>query len=450
MECSIKSDTQARKLIKRAMNAGHIEPYTVKEIVDYHERDIRAFHITPEGIRFLRQAIPNPVREDVMWFHSFDANEENIYYRSRGVSKTNLIRFMNVAATSMFMAGMGASVLDAFPEEYDPWSDTVGVIDEVEEGSILDDLSMTYSMEGSVPLEGDILLSRERQRAATETNDAFEPLQGQTEKKHWLSYVVREAKCSYYGVNQFRNKPVLNADSNVAFINSHAIKYALTKGNSNEYEYRRDRMTGIVTSPLKSALVYFCSHGVLTWRRWNYLHEARSLYHYVMRYGPYPNVRDSERTGIVIVNSPKDMERMYRPYLKAYEEQLGTGGNTIELGTYMDSFLIVPLDRNGTRNCWDYMTNDVDEIERDIVAAGYHSGLLPGPVKWRTCFPMRHPDGSYVSVGIFMDIIRINQLQVFRHTEGKRFGIMCYQWQIEYYKRLFPDCYYLIIKSMED
>lgn len=447
---SIKSTTQAFTILRRAEEEQHIRPFIVTIKVNYRNRQIKAYRITRKGLDYLMTIHPPETQKEIGWITILQQDQKVTLRNERSLPGKSLARYLQVSMTSTFMASMGAAIREVYADEFDADGQQLGNVyqEDIVEASRyleLDELNLNLPQDlwekNENPLPFDVGLQElQSPHRKDESSDQPPPEEG----RH-LSSIVRNAKRTYFGPLQYRETPILNADSKLIFYDVHTVKRTLATNGADPYEYRRDRMTGIITSPMRSALVYASYQGTLTWRAWNYHHEARCLYNFVMRHTPYQNVRDDLRLGVLLIGSPKDLEKIYRPYLQEYRSQFRDSCRYLRLGDQMDQFLVVPMDRNGQRNCSEFLTSNLGKTQREIRETGLRGGMLPGPVDHRATFMWTHPkDGSYVFLGIFMDIIRINQLLQFQENSSHPFGILCHTWQVEYYQRLFPDAYYLL------
>ena len=465
--CSVRSLTQVKDIIGRALRNGHIREFSIATKVNSRRRELKGYCITPLGLDYLRHVTPPADQPEIGWINSMDLAEKVYLRDSKHLSTKSLVRFLNVSTASVFMSGVGASIWETFAEECDQTVAEERVDEEQDEYDWIDDW-MNGRMEdrnqnsdrSAEELTEEIWATGERQRAGRQSGEdlVYIPVDefredmskpgNYTKEKRLISVIVRDAKCKYFGENDFRNVPVLNASSEIKFYNSHIVKRTLAIRGQNPYEYRRDRMAGIVVSPEKAALVYTAQQGEICWRPWSYRHELRSFFHFVRLYSDYRNMNDIRNIGIVLVGSPKDLEKIYRPYLSAYEERLGSKGNRIELGAGMDQFVVVPVDHYGRDNCNQYLMCDVIDELQEITQYMIKEGFGRGPTMYRHIFPLQHLDGSYLFIGLYMDIVRINMLLQYQYKEKHPFGIACYSWQRPYYQRLFPYAYYVFISRV--
>ena len=248
---SVKSTTQAFSILRRAEEEQHIRPFIVTIKVNYRNRQIKAYRITRKGIDYLMTIHPPETQMEIGWIASLNQDQKVILRNERSLPGKALARYLQVSMTSTFMASMGAAIREVYADEFDADDQQLGndyQEDIVEARWFLDTDELNLNLPGDLqerneqsPPFKEGTHEPQSPHRKDESSDQPPPEEG----RH-LSSIVRNAKRTYFGPFQYREAPILNADSKLIFYDAHTVKRTLAANGADPYEYRRDRMTGIL------------------------------------------------------------------------------------------------------------------------------------------------------------------------------------------------------------
>lgn len=74
-----------------------------------------------------------------------------------------------------------------------------------------------------------------------------------------------------------------------------------------------------------------------------------------------------------------------------------------------------------------------------MVESAIASGLYRRNPSASNLFPLVNSGGVRMAIGLFIDAIQIRNLIAAYETDKKPMGIVCYEWQQDYYRRVVPD-----------
>ena len=217
---------------------------------------------------------------------------------------------------------------------------------------------------------------------------------------------------------------------------------------ANAKDFSPCKMTGLIDSYYTSLVVYdphdvgfsfstFSSKAEKTlvdlWKRKYSLTELRLAY---KQSGSVLMVKNASHLKNILINEKRNIR-----YLEMYSHMY-----------------VIPKNFSGTGFLRWIMLSDrtrmTEEIIQDILSRGQFdvTEKLNNDV-----FPLKTSDGSKLALGIFLDLHDINLLDSQIKHGITDFSIICFEWQVDYYKMLYPDIetvvcddYYQMINSAEE
>ena len=100
----------------------------------------------------------------------------------------------------------------------------------------------------------------------------------------------------------------------------------------------------------------------------------------------------------------------------------------------------------------DYLQITSKAYEKALVANAISGGNYFKNEEGNTdVFPLQTEDGIKLAIGFFIDVVKcrkIEKLQALAPDDEKNsFGLLCYDWQEEYYRKIFPHIHLEIMWS---
>ena len=196
------------------------------------------------------------------------------------------------------------------------------------------------------------------------------------------------------------------------------------------------RMKGILDSEHKSALAYVAGIFIMRWDAFNTLGESAALtmWNVAKSKVPLEKRRNIGKCGILVVESPNDFGRIYKYKFAKREEQ-------IEFGKPLDHLYLIPNSKQGAGQLKWIMSSD-DESENEALASrAIESGNFDkNDIRSKMEFQLRNLNNAEVALGFQLDIKRMNVIKkVAESHEDDEFFILCFDWQMPFYKEIMPE-----------
>lgn len=243
--------------------------------------------------------------------------------------------------------------------------------------------------------------------------------------------------------NNAKNEIENESEIEIRFENVYDIKKKLIQITNKAKEFYAGRYTGILETENKSVLVYvYVGNGLygMSWSNVATKTEFSAHHAYVTRCSPYRGnniLKGGENHGVMLVTNAKTFADLYEDKKKKRKKENFAEG--------FDSFIIIPLTKRGIDNLSDYMRENREEYENWIIEAAVLSGTYEqNKTGFYSLFPLLKEDIPY-SIGVFIDAIKINRIKKIVLKNQMKYGIVCLDWQVDFYKRVMPDASYKTI-----
>lgn len=259
--------------------------------------------------------------------------------------------------------------------------------------------------------------------------------QGSSEVKNrtTLHLAIRDLLREDNSLEQNSNGTIMNNDSEVLFIDAYQIKDSLRKENVSQSLLRVGRYTGIVESPLKTVLLYAGRHRGMGWSKSSVDTDVRAFQAYVNLVSRYHSNRNGDWHGALLVSNAKMFEDLYK-------DKEGKRWKDEKFANGFKKMLIFPMTEEGAFLFGKYMTVDAKAFQAELVDAAVASGVYQNNMgSLSNVFPLLNSAGVRMAVGLFIDAIQIQELVRVYERDKKQMGIVCYAWQVEYYRRVVPE-----------
>ena len=391
-------------IIKQAIDNGHI---IVKEITAKNKPYSRVeFYcvITEKGFRYLQQIEAFPWMKELPYFDSLNV------FGDKGISKRKYQR-MGLIATAAVM------------------SEAAGAV------TYLPLFTTSYFSEG----EGQ----------SSNHNNKVEAVQGTTLHLFpMLSEVTQnnsDLRFDRLGLNL--NDTSFLSSPNFIFTDSIRAKYMVAeyRGKADINDYRRAEFTGILDTHFKSVLVYTAPSFGLRWREWS-LYADRTVYTLWKQSHALADTKalyQDKDIGLIFIKNAKEFEDLYK-------DKCGMRSKGDYLGKGFQKFYAVPITYTGARHLrWLMNTDDKDQEEKlkqIAVEKGQFKYLTASTIAEMQLFSLMK-NGTRWTIGIYMDFVKVQSLMSYMEAKPGQYGIICFEWQKEYYKRLWPNIAYATIHN---
>lgn len=384
---SMKRATAYRQL-DRAIKQGHIKENKLVVKLNSKSHQVYYYNITSAGLRYLSSnyaAMP----VDYEWLKYIRVSTNRLKIKMQPLNVERMIRFLNISGTSFLMATIGAEMSDVF---------TTRVFkSEEEEGPCIND-----------------------QPASS------------------LDAIITDARRRYLDLNQGAQKSSTALHS-MAFHNAIDIKRVLAEEGKDYSDFHGGRYTGILESQYRTVLVYVGSRTGMAWSQTASKPEISALHAYSVRYAKKHTLMGGENHGIMLVENAKSFYDLFTDKKKKRKREV--------FAERFDSFVVFPISNAGLENLTDYMDCDTATYEHELVAAAKQSGVYRDNASGHTrLFPLVNEDNTPMAIGTFIDAVKINLIRRIYAKTAITYGIICYDWQMDYYNRVAPEAVLMTIE----
>ena len=230
----------------------------------------------------------------------------------------------------------------------------------------------------------------------------------------------------------------ISGNNGFVFLNAYEIKRLLA-GNVGQYSgYHAGRFTGILESETKSVLVYTGSKGGMSWSKVATKPEFKAHHVYSAKYSAYKNLPGGENHGIMFVQNARSFANLYLDVAHKRKEDM--------FADQFNSFVIFPVDSYGVINALEYIEIDLADYERQFAEAAIQSGIYKANTSGHTTlFPLKNLNGIPMTIGVFIEGVKLNRLRTIYEKTAAAYGVICYQWQIDFYQRVIPEAIFMTI-----
>ena len=234
------------------------------------------------------------------------------------------------------------------------------------------------------------------------------------------------------------NNTRISGNSGFDFLNAYEIKRLLAEKVGQYSGYHAGRFTGILESEAKSVLTYTGSKGGMSWSRVATKPEFKAHHVYSAKYSAHKNLPGGENHGIMFVQNARSFANLYLDVAHKRKEDM--------FADQFNSFVVFPVDSYGVINALEYMEIDLADYERQFAEAAIQSGIYEANTSgYTSLFPLKTINGVPMTIGVFIEGVKLNRLRTIFEKTGAAYGVICYQWQIDYYQRVIPEAIFMTI-----
>lgn len=378
------SQSTAYRVIAVAEEANHIRQYSAMGTASWGRRqEFHFYGITKEGIQFLVDHYM-VLPPEKQWVQFLDPS---VRLRAKGLCSTerSMKRYLGVSGTAYMMAVLG---IDAEP-----------------------------------------------------ISPSMRPTEFGQDTGGELDRCIAEAKGKYIGQKQNLNG-MQSQQTDLKFSNAMQVKTALVQLMGDPTPFYAGRYTGILESPLRSVLIYVGNKEGMAWSKTALKPEVLAYRAFVNRVSGVNTVEVGDTQGILFVENAK-------MFADIYLDKAGCRrGGPFAAG--FRSFIIFPISRIGLEQLEQYMYTDLKEYEQELADAAVRSGLYTENKDASRCgglFPLKNQRGTPMYIGTFLNTVTLSKLRRIAKTPGADVGIICYEWQIDYYRRVVPKATFMTVRS---
>lgn len=259
---------------------------------------------------------------------------------------------------------------------------------------------------------------------------------GKLENKISLTQIVNEATRNFVDAER-GGLPYLFSASKIRFTNARDVKHVTVGKYKSSSNIMYGRFTGIFEAPQKAVLTYAPPIRGMSWNRWVVNGEILAYQIFLSYQGLYGSDPYSYISGTIFVEDEKMLDNL----MKDYHEK--RNDNDV-LGSGFNELVIFPLTQNGLNQFRHYLLDDREAVEKNIVKqivqlADFNENHVGDTV----LFPIVERSGLPVTIGIYIDIIRINRL--ISYPLELQYAIICREWQEEFYRKVLNPTEFIII-----
>lgn len=201
---------------------------------------------------------------------------------------------------------------------------------------------------------------------------------------------------------------------------------------TQQLDYSRCSFCGIADSRYSSFLVYSAHDVGMKWLPWINSTELKLFRQWFSRNG-----RDRFKPGAFLL--VKNLQQFY----SLYNDTAGVRTEkqkTVQLGNGLSSFHVVPVDSTGVKHLTRLMLNDPAETRKEIIREAIERAeFLPSDRGEDDVFPLIDTYNLYTAIGTDLDIRQMQKIEaVLEFTGISQFAVICYDWQQDYWFKLFP------------
>lgn len=237
-----------------------------------------------------------------------------------------------------------------------------------------------------------------------------------------------------------KNDHLSLTQSDIVYHDAFVVKGSISNRLLNaEKLVRIGRYTGFLESPVISVLTFIGDKEGMTWSKYFYEAEGKAYRCFCTSYSVYKeNPRDTQGyvNAIMMVSNAKMFADLFLDTKKARTKE--------KFAEQYASFHVFPISRQGVALLERFMHKRYEDIEQEIAKFAMDYWSFSGPEKaYSRLFPITDPDGMPIMIGALINTTKLNQLLAVVEKTGLKYGILCYEWEMDYYWRVCGDveCY---------
>ena len=404
------SDSYLSRAIKSAIGKGFITKSVITERVRYRNVQEEFYQITGEGLHYLAKRKAT-LPEEIQWVGELFSWVKNFAWLKERPLKGSqqMRRYLSVSGTAVFCAAAGCCVPLVFPSNR---------VDSCELDIDLDDDDMAF-----------FIGEAERRNAAEDTGNEKVTLTGEL-----LRFIESEK-----GREQNPNGILMNRNSDLVFTNVFEMKRKLREALGQNGNYSGGRFTGVVEGPLKSVLLYEGKRKGMSWSKWITDLDLRTYRAYINRVSHDKNHQPGFESGAILVKNAKMFaDLVLKKYGKKQRDEKFANG--------FSSFMFFPINAIGAQQFSSYLRIDLNAHYEKVISDAIESQAFKrnvGTYQWY--FPLITMDGVRMMIGTFLDGVKIQKILDIQEIDPFPFGVICFAWQQDYFRRIFPNALFFTL-----
>ena len=392
---------------------------------------------------------------DILKKASTYGGEHNPYARLRKRAQIAEAKLMSTAAgaiTDIFFSQISR-------EEIQEFHKLVNGDDEeltLEEISGLDELEgLEASEAGSTPEDDDIVeIDLDDDSESNPISDSTEDEPSEEGSKTYVN-VFREYLVEDLRQDQIELSRSVNSGEELRFFGTSQVKMKVLSNISGDIyvrDYDKCMFNGIVESQFKSVLMYSSYTIGFGWKMWNVRQDLRVADLWCRSYSICKSFRPSLQFE---THDGCFLFKNVRQFIDYYSDAAKVRRDGTVLGQGFKHFYGVPRNHTGVCHLNFILTNP-EEIWNEKVKnrLAMTDGMIAEKNWHPNTFELLANDGwneTYFMIGTHLDVRKIQLAKKIADVnDNRRFGVICFQWQEEYYKRLFPEWKIKIISMDEN
>ena len=167
----------------------------------------------------------------------------------------------------------------------------------------------------------------------------------------------------------------------------------------------------------------------MAWSKKATMPETRAHHAYDTHLSQYRTLRGGENHGVMFVENPKMFADLM---LDKANKRKGE-----PFANCFDSFLVFPVSYVGTSQFITYMVTDIEEFEAALTREAVASGIYQNNTKYfPELFPLLTDNNIPIAIGVYIDTTKLNRIEQIIKKSNHPYGILCYPWQVDYYRRV--------------
>ncbi len=411
------------RAIKTAIENEHIKYYRNTLMLSKAKVEIEYYMITVKGIKYLIQQCS----EKIPWLKMMSTTFTRIKIKGRKCTNHNLERFLRVTTAAVFAQETGAHTKTLYLTKQDGTNNQISV------GECSNDDE--YDLDDEEELFWDIGEADED----LQENDASNSVPT-------LAQMVHEAKRKYYEATGQAVNGIIKEYHSLNFVDSYEIKNTLmrmAKSKEETADILCCRYAGFLESRYQSVALYTGSPAGMAWqprfaRKEITVHAAYSKmvseYHGV-------NLFDNNRAALLVTNKKMFIDLYTDKHKKRSDDEL--------LGDGYTHFYVVPMTAEGKKQLARIVGTDIDKYNESIIEEAVDSGVYrKNTGRKRDIFPLINNNGTLIALGTDMNLLLMRRVAAsLKGDPDMQFGFLCYPWQSEYYKAIFPSARIMLIED---
>lgn len=386
---------------------GWISEVTTYEKVNSRKRRLKYYAITKEGLQHLAM-LANKFPEEAQWIRVLEKETQNLRLNKEKelFQRDRMLRFLSISSASTFAAQAGC---------------------EVKAPTIADSES---------EISDDLILSAEEREEVERFSDEETAELSEINSKDIIRKTRMELLRLIFeneGQEQNNNGIIYNPTSDLKFLSASEVKRSTASLRKEGEPFREGRYTGLLVSPFHSVLLYEGKQSGMAWSRWIIEGDLRSYRSYVRLMSSMSLEKLERPEGAILVKNAKMFEDLFL-------DKRGKHKSGEYFGNGFSAFYVFPVSSVGAKHLNEFLTTDITKRKNMVMVSALASGLFTeNDDAYAADFPVLNQNGIQMAIGTFIDAIQLHRIINIQKQLNKPVGILCYEWQKNYYCRVLPE-----------